>query len=194
MARPREFNREEALERAAKVFWSKGYAATSTDDLLGAMEIGRQSLYNTFGDKRSLYSEALGAYQQRTTSGHLQRLTAPASPLQGIRDLLLGLVVEDAKERAQGCMGVGSVAEFGKTDAQLNGLRAKAAGPLLARLVSRIRQGQRAGEMDPAMDQTEAANFILLTMTGIQLAARGGAGAAELRRMAQFATDRLAAG
>jgi TetR/AcrR family transcriptional repressor of nem operon len=59
MARPREFDREEALERATGVFWAKGYASTSTDDLLTAMGIGRQSLYNAFQDKRALYLEAL---------------------------------------------------------------------------------------------------------------------------------------
>ena len=47
MARPREFDREEALERATGVFWAKGYASTSTDDLL-------TSLYNAFQDKRAL--------------------------------------------------------------------------------------------------------------------------------------------
>jgi TetR/AcrR family transcriptional repressor of nem operon len=71
MARPREFDREEALERATGVFWAKGYASTSTDDLLTAMGIGRQSLYNAFQDKRALYLEALERYQRTTTAGHL---------------------------------------------------------------------------------------------------------------------------
>ena len=55
MAIPREFDREIALERATGIFWAKGYASTSTEDLLAAMGIGRQSLYNAFGDKRALY-------------------------------------------------------------------------------------------------------------------------------------------
>jgi TetR/AcrR family transcriptional repressor of nem operon len=57
MVRPREFDRDEALDRATRAFWAKGYASTSTEDLLAAMNIGRQSLYNAFGDKRKLYLE-----------------------------------------------------------------------------------------------------------------------------------------
>jgi len=91
MARPREFDREEALERATGVFWAKGFAATSTDDLLTAMGIGRQSLYNAFQD-RALYLEALERYQRTTTAGHLRRLDGAASPVAGIKALLLGLV------------------------------------------------------------------------------------------------------
>ena len=79
MARPREFDREEALERATGVFWAKGYASTSTDDLLTAMGIARQSLYNAFQDKRALYLEALERYQRTTTAGHLHYLASGES-------------------------------------------------------------------------------------------------------------------
>ena len=89
VARPREFDREEALERATGVFWARGYASTSTDDLLRAMGIGRQSLYNAFQDKRALYLEALERYQRTTTAGHLQRLSGAASPIAGVEALLL---------------------------------------------------------------------------------------------------------
>src|SRR4029077_10347880 len=74
MARPREFDRELALARATGIFWAQGYCSTSTEELLAAMGIGRQSLYNAFGDKRALYLEAVERYQRATTSGHLQRL------------------------------------------------------------------------------------------------------------------------
>ena len=84
MARPREFDREMALQRATDVFWAKGYASTSTEDLVAAMGIGRQSLYNAFGDKRSLYVDALDGYQLASSFGHVRRLNAPASPLAGI--------------------------------------------------------------------------------------------------------------
>jgi TetR/AcrR family transcriptional regulator, transcriptional repressor for nem operon len=191
MVRPREFDRDAALDRAMQVFWAKGFAATSTEDLVAAMGIGRQSLYNAFGDKRRLYLESLEAYQQRTTGGHLKRLSTPASALDGVRDLLVGLIAEDDGRRAMGCMGVNAVAEFSTSDAYLAELRAKIGPPLGQRLAGRLREGQAAGEFDPAMDPAQAAAFLQMTMSGIQLAARGGAGAEDLRTMARFAVDRL---
>lgn len=193
MARPREFDRETALGQARLVFWAKGYAGTSTDDLVKAMGIGRQSLYNAFGDKWQLYVEALTDYQQRSTSSHVLRLQAPASALQGFRDMLEGLAVDDDAMRALGCMGVGSACEFGSTEPQLSELRAKGSAYLHSRLVKRIREGQAAGEIDPALSPGEAANYLLMSMTGIQLAARSGAKVAKLRRLARFAVDRLQA-
>jgi TetR/AcrR family transcriptional regulator, transcriptional repressor for nem operon len=68
MGRPRELDRERALKGATGGFWANGYAPTSTEDPLAAMRIGRQSLYNAFGDKRTLYLEALECYQRATLS------------------------------------------------------------------------------------------------------------------------------
>ncbi|QNK01415.1 TetR/AcrR family transcriptional regulator [Dyella telluris] len=193
MARPREFDRDAALEQARQVFWAKGYASTSTDDLVKAMDIGRQSLYNAFGDKWQLYVEALTDYQQRSTSGHVHRLQAPASAIKGIQQMLEGLVAEDDAERALGCMGVVSASEFGANEPVLSALRNKSATYLRGKLLKRVREGQVAGEIDSALDAGDVANHLLMSMTGIQLAARSGAGVAELRRLARFTVDRLKA-
>jgi AcrR family transcriptional regulator len=191
MARPREFDRELALERATDLFWAKGYGSTSTEDLLAAMGIGRQSLYNAFGDKRALYLEALERYQRATTAGHAQRLKAPDSPLAGVEALLLGLIAEDDGRRSMGCMGVGAISEFGAGDPALAELRASVGPALFSCLVERLREGQAQGEIDRAMNADEAARFIQMTMTGLQLAARSGASAEALRALARFAVDRL---
>src|SRR5882672_4862457 len=106
MARPKEFDRDVAVARAMSVFWSKGYAATSTDDLLKAMKIGRQSMYDTFGGKRSLYIEALERYQVESVAGHIARLRSTASPLAGIEALVVGAISLDRARREKGCMGV----------------------------------------------------------------------------------------
>ncbi|MDQ0252559.1 AcrR family transcriptional regulator [Sphingomonas kyeonggiensis] len=191
MARPREFDRDTALDKAMQVFWAKGFAATSTDDLIQAMGIGRQSVYNAFGDKKQLYMEALGAYQRRTVGGHLSRLNAPASPIQGISDLLIGLTSEEDARRALGCMGVGSVGEFGISDPALVEQRARIGTLLGTRIAERIREGQATGEILPDLDPAEIAGFIQMTMTGLQLAARAGASAADLTTLARFTIDRL---
>src|SRR5882672_933614 len=130
MARPKEFDREVAVERAMSVFWSKGYAATSTDDLLQAMQIGRQSMYDTFGDKRRLYVEALKRYQQESVAGHIKRLRSIASPLAGIEALVVGVVSSDRTTREKGCMGVGAICEFGTADPELADLRVKSGSML----------------------------------------------------------------
>src|SRR3984957_14269948 len=191
MARPREFDREDALERATGVFWAKGYAATSTDDLLAAMRIGRQSLYNAFQDKRSLYLEALETYQRTTTAGHLKRLNGAASPIAGIKALLLGLISADDHVRALGCMGVGATCEFGSTDPEIAALRAKVSPVLHSRLAERLREGQAAGEIDRSLDCATTASFIQMTMQGIHLAARSGVDATSLRAQARFVVERL---
>jgi len=193
MARPREFDREEALGRAMRVFWEKGYAATSTDDLLGAMNIGRQSLYNAFGDKRRIYLEALERYQLNSVSHHVGNLNGPASPLAGLKALLLGLIPAICGEDPQGCMGVNSICEFGAEDEELAAMRCRSASVLSLHLLARIREGQEAGELDAQMDASEAMGFVLLTMQGMQVASRAGAQPEALRAMAEFVVDRLRA-
>lgn len=174
-----------------RVFWAKGYASTSTEDLLSAMKIGRQSLYNAFGDKRKLYLEALERYQEESTNGHLERLNGVASPVAGMEALLLGLIADDESVRALGCMGVGAVGEFGAADPELVMLRSKVGPRLFKRLLERIREGQASGEVDASIDAREAAAFVQMTMQGIQLGARGGADVNSLRMLARFAIDRL---
>ncbi|SCM71419.1 Transcriptional regulator, TetR family [uncultured Pleomorphomonas sp.] len=193
MARPREFDRDAALAAAINVFWSRGFAATSTEDLVRAMGIGRQSFYNTFGDKRRLYLEALQAYQQNATSCHLGRLASPASPLAGLLDLLVGLIPDDDSLRCKGCMGTGSVGEFGTTDPELVEMRERMIAVVSAKIAERIEEGQSLGEIDADLDPKQAAAFVQVTMTGLQLAARGGAGAQELHALAAFAVERLKA-
>lgn len=174
-----------------RVFWQKGYAASSTDDLLESMGIGRQSLYNAFGDKRTLYLESLRAYQEATLEGHLSRLTEPSSALEGIRALLAGIAVTDDAERALGCFGVGAVEEFGDTDDEVRALAADVDRRLAARITDRVEAGKAAGELDRSMDTADAVGFVQLTMTGLQVAARGGGDVASMHRAADFAVSRL---
>ncbi|WP_346727141.1 TetR/AcrR family transcriptional regulator [Ralstonia insidiosa] len=181
------------LQKAIRVFWRKGFAATSTDELLQEMGIGRQSLYNAFGDKRQLYLEVLRSYMEGTFGGHLERLNKPKSPLQGIRRLLLGLAAPDDDERALGCLGVGSAGEFGTRDPELLAQLQSGSQFLRAQLVKRIREGQESGEVDPSMDAQKAAEFVQMVMNGLQLAARTGADVRYMHDMANFAIDRLKA-
>ena len=65
MARTKEFDRIEVLDRATDLFWEKGYESTSMQDLVETMGIGRASLYDTFGSKQELFAEVLERYADR---------------------------------------------------------------------------------------------------------------------------------
>ena len=62
MARPREFDEGAVLEAAVQCFWSRGYEGDSVRDVADSMGITGASIYNAFGDKRSLYRRALEHY------------------------------------------------------------------------------------------------------------------------------------
>lgn len=187
MARPKEFDRDAAVGRAMSVFWSQGYAATSTDDLLRAMKIGRQSMYDTFGDKRRLYAEALERYQLERVAGHIKRLRSTASPLAGIEALVVGVIASDRATREKGCMGVGAICEFGDADSELTELRVKSGGMLHKALVERLQDARAAGEIAKTVEIERAARFVETTMLGLQVAAKAGESARSLRDLATFA-------
>src|SRR3979411_797771 len=83
MARTKEFEPEKELEAAVTVFWRLGYEHTSLDALMKEMGVARQSLYDTFGDKRTLYLKALAFYRQRTNSSLRQSLSSAPTVKEG---------------------------------------------------------------------------------------------------------------
>src|SRR5216684_3834928 len=88
MARPREFDEAVALDAATDCFWRDGYEATSVRDLAARMGITGTSLYNAFGDKRSLFRQALQRYAERSTRERIARLESTLPPKQAVRAFL----------------------------------------------------------------------------------------------------------
>jgi AcrR family transcriptional regulator len=191
MARPREFDRDDALKKAQAIFWRKGYAATSTADLLEAMAIGRQSMYDTFGDKRSLYLEALDDYNRASVAAQLRQLAAGAAPLATIEALLLAFATDPGA--ARGCLGVNAICEFGLDDADVVRISEDSGQLLRSALEAQIRAAQEAGQIAPAHDARGAAQFLLATLVGMKVSARAGADTIVLRGIAGFAIGALKA-
>src|SRR6267142_3662989 len=86
------------------VFWRKGYENTSLEALMREMGIARQSLYDTFGDKRALYLKAMAFYRERTNSSLRQSLSSAPTVKEGFTKVLLGLVAESREQHARGCL------------------------------------------------------------------------------------------
>jgi TetR/AcrR family transcriptional repressor of nem operon len=191
MARPREFDREEVLEEAIKVFADHGFGGTSTDVLLKAMGISRQSMYDTFGDKRRLYLEALQRYTAGSVSEIIRSLNAGPSPLKGLEAALVAFASRPAAETAVGCMGVSSTCEFGRSDPEVVVANDVSARTLQAALERVIADGKASGEVGSNVDVRTAAQFIRVTLSGMKVAARGGVLASTLRDIARMAIRSL---
>ncbi|MCE9672243.1 TetR/AcrR family transcriptional regulator [Myxococcus stipitatus] len=193
MARPREFDRDEAVRHAMGVFWEKGYEATSTDDLLRAMGIGRQSMYDTFGDKHRLYLEALQHYQARNAAALEERLRSEDSPLAAIERVFLAIANEPAPARARGCMGVNAIIELAQKDADVASLSKAATKTCEAAFERIVEEARRRGEVPAAIDARQAGRFLLNALQGLRVTAKAGASPAALREITAFTVSSLRA-
>lgn len=187
MARPKEFDRDEALEAAIGVFREHGFAGTSAGMLTDAMKIGRQSLYDTFGDKWHLYCSAVERYAAAETRAHLEALRSGSTAIENLRRMIARVVAEARKP----CLGVSSISEFGNACEDLTKTRNAAGRALRKVVVAKVRQAQTDGDVAPGLDPKHAAGFLLASVAAIRLAARGGASDTELRALGRLALKAL---
>src|ERR1700735_4617914 len=144
--RPRSFDERDALEKATRVFRSKGYDGVTIDDLVAGMGVGRPSLYSVFGDKRTIFLRVLKAYAETKGALAAKALLSP----QSLRDSLISFLrfnVEVATEKgsAPGCLLV-CVAPL-VNDAEVRQFLQKAVAGGAALVEGRFRDAISAGEI-----------------------------------------------
>lgn len=187
MARPKEFEEEAAIDAAIAVFREHGYEGTSAQMLVDAMGIGRQSLYNTFGDKWGIYRAAVRRYGVCETNAHREALASRPAAIDGVRAMLERVV----SEAERGCLGVGSIVEFGQLHAELTEIRAATGGVLRDLFIRMIERGQVEGDIAIDLDPGTVATFIVASIAGIRIAARGGASPEHLAALVDLALRAL---
>lgn len=191
MARPREFDTDQALDAAMEAFWERGYEATSMADLMLATGLQKGSLYKAFGSKHELYTEALTRYLSRAHGQMQEALETPDSARAGVeRWLRLVLRLCDCEGR-RGCFALNSTVELAGHDAVTAELL-KAHFARVERLLSRtIARGQRQAEFRDDHSATELAEHLYVFTQGMLAGSRGGPSRARLRRSIAFALEML---
>jgi TetR/AcrR family transcriptional repressor of nem operon len=187
MARPKAFDEDLALDAALGLFREHGFEGTSAGMLVAAMGIGRQSLYDTFGDKWQLYQAALRRYATDETGAHIAMLRSGPRAIDGIR-AMVARVVAGAHDA---CLGVNSVCEFGRSRPELVAIRDAADRAMRSVVVDTIARAQVEGDVAADLDPETVADFITASFTGIRVAARGGASDAQLRALGDMALRAL---
>jgi TetR/AcrR family transcriptional repressor of nem operon len=168
LPRPREFDEGVALEAAMQRFWATGYAATSVRDLGGAMGLGQASVYNAFGDKRTLFTQCLDANMR----ARIARLEKTLPPRQAIETFLTE-IVERSLESRLGCLLANAALEVAPHDRDIAAVVAERMGELEAFFRRCVVAGQNDGSISPDADAADVARLLLTTVMGLRVLARG---------------------
>ena len=187
MARPKEFDQDQALRKAVRLFCQQGFAATSTDELMRVMDVGRQSMYDTFGDKRELFLKALEMYVTESVSSINMELEKPGSALAALRNTLVSFAERNDLSSLEGCMGMNAICEFDDRDADVTRIIQKAGRTQRQTLIRVLTRAKSQGELRPDADLYRMADFFESTLAGIRMMAKAGKSRQALRNIAAFA-------
>jgi AcrR family transcriptional regulator len=160
MARPKEFDQEKALRKAVRLYSQKGFAATSTDELMRVMDLGRQSMYDTFGDKRTLFLRALEMYVTESVQSIAVELKRHGSALSAVRTAIVTFAERKDLSSAQGCMGLNAISEFGQRDADVMRIIGNAARAQRRTLMDVFARAKIQGELGSNADLRRHGGFL----------------------------------
>jgi TetR/AcrR family transcriptional regulator, transcriptional repressor for nem operon len=192
MARPRTFNETTALGAAAQLFWSQGYDATSMSDLERHLGLGRQSIYNTFGDKRSLFLKALEHYSAEHQADLRRTILAPDAGLPEIERYFHGVVdfvVGGDQRRA--CLLANSILEIGESDSEVSGRCRANQDLVLGGFERALRNALARGELDGGLDVEATARMLMAQTYGLAVLSKTGIPAEEIANAVRAMLARL---
>jgi len=189
--RPTEFDRKVALEDAMRLFWSNGYEATSLADLLSAMGIGRQSLYNAFGDKHSLFIEAVKHYGMQAVQQLITIFEAPGSPLGNIRTAFDTVASLATSEDYCGCLVTNSIVELAPHNEEVRELVRAIIKRTTTAYKSALDAAVGLGEISADSDTRATARFLNSSMHSIVVMGKAGQNKAFIADIVEITLSKL---
>jgi TetR/AcrR family transcriptional repressor of nem operon len=170
----KDFDVDDAVDRAMKVFWAKGYEATSISDLVEAMQINKGSLYNAFGNKKALFTRAFLKYDAENRQAAIKQLEAMDDPVKAIAVLFDGLIAESAADtERKGCLLVNTALDLPNQPKDIQDMVTSALDGFEAFFERRVRDGQKTGQIPASIDAKEAAKALVTLVVGLRVLARG---------------------
>jgi AcrR family transcriptional regulator len=185
--RPREFDLDQALDRALVVFWRKGYEGASISELTEAMGINRPSLYAAFGNKEELFRKALDRYAQGPAAYTYRALEEPTAG--GVVERLLHDAADalTCPDNPHGCLGVQGALACGDAATSIKEELCARQARWEAALQRRLERAKREGDLSGSVSCADLAQFIATIIQGMAVQAAGGATRQELRKVADLA-------
>lgn len=185
--RPREFDLDEVLERALRLFWRKGYEGTSIGDLTEAMGINRPSLYAAFGDKATLFRKVVDRYVS-CHGAHVQRALEAPTARETAEQLLRGTAeLLSTPGEPRGCLLVHGALACDEASEPIRQALQERRQAVEAALRHRFERASAEGDLPPNADPADLARFLTVVTQGLSVYAAGNASRDELLRVAELA-------
>jgi TetR/AcrR family transcriptional repressor of nem operon len=175
-----------------RLFWRKGYAGTSVEDLINTLHLSRSSLYDTFGDKRTLFLEALKLYSEKVLSATVRTLNESPSPIVGIQkvfdDLIAGIGSETG---ALGCFMVNSVAELVPYDPDVTEIATKYADSLQQLFTTVLTEARSQNLVTKKQTPEQFAAYVFNMIQGIRVLIKSGATREQVQAISDITLNSL---
>lgn len=181
--RPREFCVHDALAKALRVFWSKGYEGASLTDLTEAMGITRPSLYAAFGNKESLFRKALDLYECEKLDYVGRALARPTA--RAVAETMLRGAVENAtgRDEPHGCLRVIATMTCGPEAQSVREELAERGKVIHQSIIERFERAKAEGDLPANVDVEGLTDLLKAILQGISVQANQGATREELDRL-----------
>lgn len=191
VGRPRQFDEDKSLNAAMLQFWRHGYASTSMQDLLNATGLSKSSLYQSFGNKSTLFSSCLDRYHQELIAELEQQLARSPSGLQFIKNLLDTVISEAKAPQRNGCLLVNTANELAGLDSEIAEAVERGFSKIRSVIAHALTKAQQAHEISAEIDVETMADFIVSGISGLRTMVKSGASQERLKRVSDMLLNSL---
>ncbi|MBO9129002.1 TetR/AcrR family transcriptional regulator [Bacillus sp. 165] len=184
MPRNKEFDEKVVLRKAVKLFWKQGYEKTSMQDLVDYMGIHRRSIYDTFGDKRSLFLASLTYYQTSVIETFNGIISNSTTVKKAIRDIF-NYVIQSAELDVYptGCLSVNSAVELSLLDQDIKHIVTKMFKDTEVMFEQMLEEGRKKGELNEELNPQITAQFLHNNLVGLRVMVKTNYSKEELERI-----------
>ncbi|MDO6435334.1 TetR/AcrR family transcriptional regulator [Flavitalea sp. BT771] len=170
--RPSIFDEAAVLDKATELFWTRGYEATSLDDLLGAMGMGKSSFYHAFGSKKELFEKVMDRFVNDAVHRLAGDLPTHPHPIERIREFFREIADGRSIQHKKGCFMGNTVVELTNTDYALSARAARRLERMEALFGHYIAAAQASGELQTKEDPTVLARYLQTMWNGLNITRR----------------------
>jgi TetR/AcrR family transcriptional repressor of nem operon len=188
MGRSKEFEENEVLQKAMELFWQQGYEKTSMSDLVEHMGIHRKSIYDTFGDKHSLYLKVIERYGEFSTAKYKSETLRAKTSYQAIQ-YIFDYIIEGNDDKHYGCLFVNAATEFGPWDQEVLKKTEDAFSQAENSITEIIKQGQENGEFSRKYDNELLGEILHNAFLGLRVLVKTSASKEKMHNIAKFYLD-----